>query len=430
MPSLLKQKNITLTILLTSLPILFVALYIYRFGVNIPFNDQWTMVSLLIKQQQGLLTIMDLFAQHNEHRPFFPRLIWMTLASFTDYNVNVELWVNFLMALGTFLFFIRQAMKTWDTAGTTWSPFLIPLLSLLVFNTGQYESWLQGFQTIMFLGMACVLIGFFLLADHSRTSNFVAAILLGVVATFSMVNGLLYWLIGLGVLIATASQNTRTLKLSLWLLCSSICLVLFLKGWISQGSNPSYIFTHPVQALVFILNFLGAPINTMEQFAWKFGCVGLGLFILMTHHIITSRVWKEVVPYLGIILFVLFSTLIVTAGRMDLGLVQSRVSRYQTVSIWFWASLLTLLPLLNLNILYKNLVYLVLSVGLLNLMYTGYFNGQLGIYQHTLPAYQALTSGQDIGEDAMSLLHPKVDVVRPRLKFLCENHLSVCADIP
>jgi hypothetical protein len=429
MPSLSKPKMI-ITIVLTCLPIIYIAIYIWRFGVNIPFFDQWGVVLSLMKKEQGQLTITELFRQHNEHRPFFPRLIWLTLAAFTNYNVNVQLWVNLLIALGTFLFFIRQAMHTWNQAGVEPSPVLIPLFSLLVFNLGQYESWLQGIQTIMFLGMACVVIGLFVLADHSRNSNFVAAILLGVVANFSMVNGLLYWPIGLAMLIISAPQKTRTIKLSIWLLCSAACTALFLAGWTSDGVNLRNGFFHLKDVFIFILNFLGAPINTLEPFAWKFGALGLGLFMFMTNHVIATRKWREAAPYLGIILFVLFSAVLVTLGRMDLGLIQSRVSRYQTMSIWLWASLLTFLPLLNVKRFYTNLLYVTISVALLNLMYTGYLNGQLGIYQRTLPAYQAITSGQYVGDDVLLLLHPRVDVVRPRLNFLCENRLSVCADVP
>jgi hypothetical protein len=428
--SKLKNINLIVIVLLTCLPILFIAIYIWRFGVNIPFMDQWRVVSLFSKEKQGTLTLVDLFIQHNEHRPFFPRLIWLMLAAFTRYNVNAELWVNFLTALGTFLFFIRRAVNTWNKAGVKWSPLLVPLFSLLVFNLGQYESWLQGIQTIMFLGMASVVIGLFLLTDHSRNSNFAAAILLGVMANFSMVNGLLYWPIGMAVLIATAPQKTWTLKFSIWLLCSAVCIILFLAGWTSDGIDLRHMFLRLKDAFIFILNFLGAPVNTLEQFAWKFGALSLGLFMFMTNHVIVTRSWKEAAPYLGIILFVLFSALLVTVGRMDLGLIQSRVSRYQTISIWFWASLLTFLPLLKVNDFYKNLLYVTISVALLNLMHTGYLNGQLGIYQRTLPVYQAITSGQIVEDSDLRLLHSQINLVRSGLDFLCENRLSVCAHLP
>lgn len=415
---------------LSPLPMLIVGIYIYRFGLNIPFWDQWEVVSFLMKKHQGLLTLSDLFAQHNEHRPFFPNLIWIGLSGFTHYNVKVELWVNLLIALGSFLFFIKQVVKTWVGSGTHWPSFLIPLFSLLVFNLGQYESWLQGVQTIMFLEMACVLLGIFLLAESPALLNFISAILLGVIATFSMANGLFYWPIGLGIIAVTAPHGSRITRLAVWLICSSICIGLFLYGWKSQRLDFDYILTHLMDYFLFILNFLGSPINALGKYAWIFGCLGLGLAVLVAGHVIKTKSWIQTAPYLGIILFVLLSSLSVAAGRLGFGLEQARVSRYQTISIWYWASLIALLPPVKIKDIYKNLFYLTVTLALTSLMYTGYLNGQLGIYQRTLPAYQALIAGKPVSNEALLLIYPKLDIVRPRLEFLCENHLSVCADLP
>src|SRR6266508_1980472 len=100
-------------VLLSLIPIVTVGAYIYFFGLNMPFWDQWENVSLLIKQQQGNLSIADLFTQHDEHRPFFPRLIWIGLAELTHYNVKAEQWTNLFIALATFGFFIHRSIRLW-----------------------------------------------------------------------------------------------------------------------------------------------------------------------------------------------------------------------------------------------------------------------------------------------------------------------------
>jgi hypothetical protein len=49
-------------------------LYVHAFfGVNVVFADAWDMVLVFRKWSSGRLAFPDLYAQHVEHRMFFPR---------------------------------------------------------------------------------------------------------------------------------------------------------------------------------------------------------------------------------------------------------------------------------------------------------------------------------------------------------------------
>jgi len=418
-------------ILLSSIPIAIVSLYIFLFGLNIPFLDQWEVVGLLEKQQQGSLAFSDLFAQHNEHRPFFPRLIWIVLSEFTRYNVNAQLWVNLFIALGTFVFFVSRAVRTMEQRGVDAPWFLIPVLSLLVFNLGQRESWLQGIQTIMFLGTACVLIGFFLLAEGSDWVRFWSAILLGGTATFSMANGLLYWPIGLIVLWITTSPGIRSLRLLLWTAVSFVCIGLFFANWTSSGHlNLLYVLTHPVEWLMWILDFLGSPLMTLWYVAWIFGVLSIVLYSLIIRHLLITRDWKPVVPYFAIAFFILLTGCSISLGRMEMGMRQAVVPRYLTMSVWYWASLFTLLPLLEMKVPHRRILYSLLTASLIFLTIGGGWRGHVSLYQRILPAYQAVQSGQPLSDEALAQISSNPVTARSRLDFLCENKLSVCAETP
>ncbi len=56
-------------------PPLYILYLITRYGIDVPFLDQWEFVPLLGNFRSGALSFHDLWAQHNEHRIFFPRLI-------------------------------------------------------------------------------------------------------------------------------------------------------------------------------------------------------------------------------------------------------------------------------------------------------------------------------------------------------------------
>ena len=418
-------------IFLSLIPIAIVSIYIFLFGLNIPFLDQWEVVGLLEKQQQGSLSFSDLLAQHNEHRPLFPRLIWIVLAELTRYNINAQLWANLFIAIGTFGFFVSRSIRTWEQCGVRAPSFLIPVLSLLVFNLGQRESWLQGIQTIMFLGTACVVIGLFLLAEGSDLVRFWGAVVLGGNGTFSMANGLLYWPIGFIVLWIMTPPGARSLRLLLWVAASFICIGLFFANWTSSGHiNLTYVLTHPFEWLIWILDFLGSPLMTLWYVAWIFGLLSIGLYILIIRQLLITETWKPFVPYFAVALFILLTGFSISLGRMEMGMRQAVVPRYLTMSVWYWASLLTLLPLLDMKIQHQRILYSLLTASLIFLTIGGGWRGHVSLYQRILPAYQAVKSGQVVSDETLTQISSNPTVARSRLDFLCENQLSVCAEQP
>lgn len=409
---------------LTFLPILVVGLYIHFFGLNIPFWDQWSFVGNLKMQSSGQLTFVALLSQHNEHRPFFPRLIWLVLAKFTHYNIKAELWTNFIIAFSTFVFFIRRALRTWHEQAVKTPPFLIPLISLLLFNLGSRESWIQGFQTVMFLGMACIIIGVFFLTDKTWKS-FSIAILLGIVANFSMANGIFYWPLGALLLIVNESGYCRIVKIIIWSTISTITVICFLNGWSSSANiNYSYLISHIFEWLTWLLNFLGAPILAFWYVAWVFGALGIILFSSVVMQTVRSGKWRFLLPYLAIAVFIFGTTFVISLGRMEYGLRQSTVSRYLTMSTWFWASLIVLLPLVRIPRLHMNVIYLLLTASLTFLTIAGGWVGYVRLYLRILPAYQAVISGGAISSEALAQIHPNSQNAGDDIDFLARNNLS------
>lgn len=411
--------------LLSLLPILYVGFYIYRFGLNFPFYDQWGVVAHLMDRYAGKMSFFTLMSQANEHRPFFPRLIWLALAQITNYDVRVELWVNLFIFLILFIFFILQAIKTWRSSGIKEPWMIIPLLALLLFNLGQYESWLQGIQTLMFLGIACMIMGFFLLAENpDGWRNFWLSLLLGIIAHYSMVSGMMYWVIGMGIIIFSP-HRFKTTKIIIWLLIASICILFYFQGWKSKLLDTAYIFNHLSDFFIFIINFLGAPVNATPHWAWLFGCIG-SITILYTFIVLVkTNQWKQVLPYLAIILFILINALITSTGRITLGIEQARVSRYHTVSVWYWASLIVLLSTFRIKNIYQYFYYGIITVSLMIQMYLGTLQGQVGIYQRILPVYEIAKVGLPLEQEILTLIYPKPELIGLRLQFLIDNKLSV-----
>src|SRR5215472_6657949 len=103
--------------LLIFTPPLLIGVLIFKNGVDTPVLDEWDGTAPLFeKMADGTLGVADFFAQHNEHRIFFPRLIFFALGRLTHWNIRAELWVIWLLAL-VCLFSIRQMAGPSRTGG-------------------------------------------------------------------------------------------------------------------------------------------------------------------------------------------------------------------------------------------------------------------------------------------------------------------------
>src|SRR5947209_20106535 len=96
---MLKKKFLTgisrvFPYILILLPVALGFFFVHLFGVNVVFADQWlAIVPLFDKLSTGTLGVSDLFAQHLEHRIFFPRVATLLLAGITKYNTVAEMYL-------------------------------------------------------------------------------------------------------------------------------------------------------------------------------------------------------------------------------------------------------------------------------------------------------------------------------------------------
>ncbi|HSK65936.1 MAG TPA: hypothetical protein VK888_03340, partial [Anaerolineales bacterium] len=226
-----------------------------------------------------------------------------------------------------------------------------------------------------------------------------------------------------------SSGHSRIARSLVWAASSSLCIGLFLTNWQSSGQlNFTYAFTHPLELFVWILDFLGAPLMTLWYVAWMFGLLSIGLYILIIRQVFRANQWQPLVPYFAIALFILLTAFSISLGRMEMGMRQAVVPRYLTMSVWYWTSLLTLLPVLNMKVQYQRALCSFLAASLLCLTIGGGWRGYVSLYLRILPAYQAVRSGQVVSDETLATISSNPAVARSRLEFLCEHNLSVCIE--
>jgi hypothetical protein len=346
--------------ILALLPLVFLFWVITRYAVDVPYRDQWELVPLLEKMVHGRLTLADLWAQHNEHRILFPRIIMLALARATGWNTYYELAVNVILALGIFTIFVYQVKITGRKLGAAGLAWAIPATSLIVFSIGQYQNWLWGWQIQMFLNLLAAMGGIVLLAHETFTwKRFALSALLGVVALYSFANGVLFWPIGLVILlVVTAGARQRIAALTGWVLLSALALGSYLHHYQKPAEHPplDLIYKTPGEYAAYVFKYIGGigahdvggTMPADGKVALIFGLGGTIALVWAGCMLMRKKLadFRALLPYLGMSLYSVASALVTGVGRLGFGSNQAIFSRYSTMMVPFWVSLVFLLILL------------------------------------------------------------------------------------
>ena len=412
-------------IILSAVPLIILSAYIAVLGLDIPFRDQWAVVLLAEKMEHGSVSFEDLLSQHNEHRPLFPRLLWLALVQGTRYNTNAELWLNLGIALVTFGIFVVYTAWVWRRQGIEVLDLLLPLLALLVFNLAQWESWLFGIQTIMFLGMMAVVTGFIVLTRFNNWPGLLGAALLGAMATFSMANAVLYWPIGLLMVALFSEPASRWPRFAAWLTISALIWGAFFHEWSpTPMASLSVLWKHPFIYIAWVLNFIGAPLLTY-WYAWVFGILSFVWIVVVGIRAPKAYEWRLLAPYGAIVAFILASALAIAVGRASISLTSSVASRYLTMTVWYWASLLGLLPLVRLSDSWLRLLKISICLMLCVCMAGGGLLGYHWRYLRTLPVYRSVKYNQDVTDQDLEYVSGTSSAIaRERLETLRQHGWS------
>jgi len=346
--------------ILALVPLAFLIWMIAQYAVIVPYLDQWELVPLLEKTYHGELTFHDLWAQHNEHRLVFPQLIMLLLARLTHWNIRCELALNLVLALGIFAVFIRQLKITGRRPGIAGLPWAIPAVSLIVFSVSQYQNWLWGWQLQMFLSLLSVAGGIVLLAnDTFRWWKFAVAAALGIVATYSFANGALLWPIGLLLLFIKTRAGEKRAATAGWLLIGALTMATYFHDYQEPERHPSLllVFKMPVEYAVYVFKYLGAicaeglggDTSADGDFALIFGLAGTVATVWAGWMLLRKKIadFGTLLPYFGLSLYSIGSALVTGVGRLGFGTNQAMASRYCTMVVPLWVSLVVFLILLR-----------------------------------------------------------------------------------
>jgi len=224
--------------------------YIVAYGVNVVFWDEWNFVPLVQNSMIGRLTFAQLWAPHNEARIFFPNLVAIVLARISRWNDFVFFFFSAALVAATVIAILMVCRKAVKRA-----PLWFVFVPLIAFSLVQFENTLWAFQICWFMVLFGVVGALAILASErpvTKTRLAIAAAL-GIVASYSLLQGLLVWPVGLVLL--SVKGRPRWARIA-WPVIGVVSTLLYLIGYSNADAGVlplrSYFYHIPVtfQALL------------------------------------------------------------------------------------------------------------------------------------------------------------------------------------
>jgi hypothetical protein len=323
------------------------------------FSDEWG------GDPTASVVLHNLFAQHNEHRIFIPRLFFLIDKYLFAGSNLFTLTANIAVQLCTAIILIGIAYRE-ESAAPIRTAWAIGLILGLLFSGYQYENLFWGFQISVFLVSTFAIAAFWVLAFRGVTwIGLLLAALLGTAATFSLANGILVLLILPLLAIALRLSWAHVMILATAFV---VVLVIYLRGYhaLANHNDPIQALRHLDQVVIFALTYLGAPITANVNSVFElldlnqvFGDLGLRLYdasvvIGLTGCVVTAwygyqmmRRPREFGPahftLLAMMAFVVGTAFVTALGRLDFSTQQAEASKYGTPVLMFWVAVLLMI---------------------------------------------------------------------------------------
>ena len=431
---------IFLALMATVLPMAACFVFILNYGVDIIYWDEWEMVAMYSQER---ISFHDLWSYHNEHRIFFPRIIYFSVAYLTGFNSKTQMFFSYAHILVAFFIFARY-LKTVSEGGMYY--FQLIVTSLVLFNLVQWENLLWGFQIGFFMCWfySIVTLYFFhLLINNNNIKNLTLTIIFGFIASFSSMQGLLVWpaIIGLIIVYRIFSTARLGVRNTIVFLCAGIgnIILYFLNFDYNHfnrfvSSTKGYFLEQPLRFLGSAFRLVGCALAGPKLFGTSSNSdlyLVFGFYVLLILLVLTLLIAKKKISfdtkYVFCVGLIFYGVLFI--GLISIGRANHVASRYMTF-IYLLSIGLTLL-ICNIYKYKKNgvltgfIIILIIAVliGNIQAVITA---GNIRSEWQDMRYY--LTNYTTVPDENLEMLFPSASFVRSLAPFLEENEFSVFRD--
>ena len=315
--------------------------------VPVPYWDEWDSPGQqLAAFYRGTLRFADLFAQHNESRSFFPRLLYLALYLPAGWDVRFGMLITFFLVCAGSAGLYQMLRQTNRSSAAV--PFAFAAMNFLLFSPRQYENFLHGVMIEAFAPVCALIFALLMnLSDRSLKTKTLVNAALAFIATYTFANGMLLWVLAFPIETARV-RDTRTRIV--WRVIYLLIAVASLAGYFFSYRHPplSPPFVSPLGKLPelshFFLVWLGSLFSVGAPALG--GAIVLLIFLgLATAAIVQIRrtgAWRGTYPWLVLGFYTLISGCVVAVGRLGFSHSMAGDVRYTATTAFLYLAVVGL----------------------------------------------------------------------------------------
>ncbi|MBF0553066.1 MAG: hypothetical protein HQK96_00745 [Nitrospirae bacterium] len=248
---------------LSLLPVLICFMYIWYYGVNVPYWDEWDNFPLIDKVLTGNFNFSMFYDQFNEHRIVLQRVTMVILGILSSYNTKVDMYFSQItMVIMVFILFIEFKRLL----GQNFMALFVPI-PYLAFSLMQAVNTLYAIQAVAYYSVFFSVLTFYLISrlDYCETRGKLILqcalpIASALATSFTFTCGLMVWPVGfLQILISGIQKRLKIFMLCVWPIMGAATFLLYFSNYTHPtGSPPAMIFfKYPLQGLTYFSYLLG-----------------------------------------------------------------------------------------------------------------------------------------------------------------------------
>jgi hypothetical protein len=319
--------------------------------VPLPFWDEWyTPGSQFESWKLGTLTIGELFSQHNESRPFFPRLLYFSLEKFGGWDVRHEMRVVYLAVCALCLLILHLLRRT---PGATPTSILLAwtLMTFTCFAPVQVANFLYGIEIETFFpGFAVLAAAAVNLSRFSFRARTLVNTVLAFIATYTFANGMLVWMFAwpLPSPACDETRRERWLWRGFYSAIGAISVGCYFIGYHRPTYHPPFVSLGGrfFDLLQYVVLWTGNYFASDLVGPFLLGLCVLILFCGAAGYAVWTSWrrgdWRTFYPWLLLGAFAGGTAAITAVGRLGFGLEHALDNRYVAFSRYFYIALLGL----------------------------------------------------------------------------------------